>query len=144
MTRMAIYLARHIRLDGMAEFEREKELIRREVRADHRQGAGDGRRRRRASARVRGFESGVLDIPWSPNRHVKSRVMPARDADGALRILDPGAMPFPRDVLAVHEERLRKRAEREGVPFGHDLAVSSVYELSETLERLMPFRLKHG
>src|SRR3970282_1532241 len=32
MTRTAIYLARNIRLDGLAEFEREKELIRREVR----------------------------------------------------------------------------------------------------------------
>ena len=32
MTRMAIYLARHIRLDGLAEFQFEKELIGREVR----------------------------------------------------------------------------------------------------------------
>jgi methylaspartate mutase epsilon subunit len=88
---------------------------------------------------LRGFESGVLDIPWSPNREVKSRVMPARDIDGYLRILDPGAMPFPADVMAYHEERLRKRAEKEGVPYDHGLAVSSVYELSEPLERLMPF-----
>jgi methylaspartate mutase epsilon subunit len=141
MTRMAIYMARQIRLDGLAEFEREKDLIRREVRAvvDRVLEMGDGDV---FVATLRGFESGVLDIPWSPNRHVKSRVMPARDIDGALRILDPGAMPFPADVLEFHEERLRKRAEREGVPFGHDLAVSSVYELSETLERLMPFRLK--
>jgi methylaspartate mutase epsilon subunit len=141
MTRMAIYMARHIRLDGLAEFEREKDLIRREVRAvvDRVLEMGDGDA---AVGPLRGFESGVLDIPWSPNRYVKSRVMPARDVDGALRILDPGAMPFPPDVLAVHEERLRKRAEREGVPYGPDLAVSSVYELSEPLERLMPFRLR--
>ena len=46
-------------------------------------------------------------------------------------------MPFPRDVLEVHESRLRRRAERDGVPFGHDLAVSSVYELSEPLSKLM-------
>ncbi|HEX2116121.1 MAG TPA: methylaspartate mutase subunit E [Alphaproteobacteria bacterium] len=141
MTRMAIYMARHIRLDGLAEFEQEKDLIRREVRAvvDRVLEMGDGDS---AVGTLRGFESGVLDIPWSPNRYVKSRVMPARDVDGALRILDPGAMPFPPDVLAVHEERLRKRAEREGVPYGHDLAVSSVYELSEPLAHLMPFRLK--
>jgi methylaspartate mutase epsilon subunit len=141
MTRMAIYMARHIRLDGLADFEQEKELIRREVRAivDRVLEIGEGDT---AVGTLRGFESGVLDIPWSPNRYVKSRVMPARDVDGALRILDPAAMPFPPDVMAVHEERLRKRAEREGVPYGHDLAVSSVYELSEPLERLMPFRLK--
>ena len=64
--------------------------------------------------------------------------MPARDADGCLRILEPGAMPFPKDVLEFHEERLRRRAEREGLPFGHELAVTSVYEMSEPLETLMP------
>lgn len=141
MTRMAIYMARHIRLDGLAEFEREKDLIRREVRAvvDKVLEMGDGDV---AIGTLRGFESGVLDIPWSPNRYVKSRVMPARDVDGALRILDAAAMPFPADVLEVHEERLRRRAEREGVPYGPDLAVSSVYELSDALDRLMPFALK--
>ena len=64
--------------------------------------------------------------------------MPARDADGYLRIVDPADMPFSRDVLEIHEEGLRRRAEREGIPFGHDLAVSSVYEISETLEKLAP------
>jgi len=87
---------------------------------------------------VRAFAAGVLDVPWSPNRHVKSRVMPARDAHGYLRILEPGDLPLPRDILAVHEAGLRERASREGVAFGRDLAVQSVYELSEPLDRLMP------
>ena len=140
MTRMGIYLARDIRLDGLPEFEREKELIRREVTpiVDRVLEIGDGDA---AIGAIRSFESGVLDIPWSPNRYVKSQVLPARDADGYLRILEPGNMPFPRDVLEIHEERLRKRAERDGLNFDHDLAVSSVYELSEPLERLLPFSL---
>ncbi|OHC76662.1 MAG: hypothetical protein A3B62_07160 [Rhodospirillales bacterium RIFCSPLOWO2_01_FULL_65_14] len=65
--------------------------------------------------------------------------MPARDVDGYLRIFDPGLMPFPKDVMAVHEERLRKRAERESVAFDRDLAVTSVYEISEPLRKLLPF-----
>jgi methylaspartate mutase epsilon subunit len=139
-TRMAIYLARNIRLDGLAACEEEKDLIRREVRAvvDKVLEMGDGDA---ALGTVRAFEAGVLDIPWSPNRHVKSRVLPARDADGCFRILDPGAMPFPREVLEVHEERLRKRAERERVPYGPELAVASVYEISEPVATLLPDRL---
>ncbi len=135
-TRMAIYLARNIRLDGMQEFEREKELIRREVRAivDKTLEMGDGDV---AIGTIRAFEAGVLDIPWSPNRFVKSRVMPARDADGYLRILDAADMPFPQDVLEIHAESLRRRAQREGVAFGPELAVQSVYELSEPLSRLL-------
>lgn len=139
MTRMAIYLARHIRLDGMVEYEFEKDLIRREVRpiVDRvlEMGGGDA-----AIGTIRAFEAGVLDIPWSPNRFVKSRIMPARDADGYLRILDPGYMPFPKEVIEVHEERLKKRAEREKVPFGPDLAVESVYELSEPIAKLLSDR----
>ena len=137
MTRMAIYLARDIRLDGLAAFEAEKTLIAREVRpiVDKILEMGDGDV---AAGTVRAFEAGVMDIPWSPNRHCKSRILPARDADGYLRILDPGLMPFPKDVLAVHEEGLRKRAEREKVPYGPELAVQSVYEISEPIAKLLP------
>ena len=136
-TRMAIYLARRIRIDEMPEFRRETELIGREVRpiVDRVLEMGDGDV---AVGTVRACEAGVLDIPWSPNRQIRSRVLPARDADGYLRILQPGDMPFPKDVLDFHEARLRERAERDGVPYGRELAVASVYEISEALEKLMP------
>ncbi|MFZ5558918.1 MAG: methylaspartate mutase subunit E [Pseudomonadota bacterium] len=135
-TRMAIYLARQIKLDALPEFQDEVCLIKREVRAiiDKVLEMGDGDA---AVGTIRAFEAGVMDIPWSPNRWCKSRVMPARDADGYLRIVDPGLMPFPKDVLEIHEERLRRRAAREGVPFGPELAVASVYEMSEPIARLL-------
>jgi methylaspartate mutase epsilon subunit len=136
-TRTAIYLARNIRLDGLPGFEQEKALIRREVRpiVDRVLEMGDGDA---ALGTVRAFEAGVLDIPWSPNRGVKSRILPARDADGCLRIVDPGLMPFPKEVMEVHEERLRRRAEHERIPYGPELAVSSVYEISEPVAKLLP------
>jgi len=136
MTRMAIYLARNIRLDGLREYEEEKQLIGREVRpiVDKVLEMGDGDV---GVGTVRAFEVGALDIPWSPNRYCKSRIMPARDAEGYLRILDPGAMPFPKDVMAIHEETLRKRAEREQIQFGPDLAVSSVYDMAEPIVSLL-------
>jgi methylaspartate mutase epsilon subunit len=137
MTRMAIYLARDIRLDGLAAYEQEKALIKRVVRAivDMVLEMGDGDV---AVGTVRAFEAGIMDVQWSQNRHCRSRILPARDADGYLRILDPGLMPFPADALAVHEEGLRRRAEREKVDYGPDLAVQSVYEISEPLTRLLP------
>ena len=140
MTRMAIYLARDIRLDGLPAYEQEKQLIAREVRAivDKVLEMGDGDA---AVGTVRAFEAGVMDVPWSPNRHCKSRVLPARDVDGMLRVLDAGDMPYPRDVLAYHEEKLRKRAERDGIAYGPDLAVQSVYEMSEPIDKLLPDRV---
>jgi len=140
MTRMAIYLARDIRLDGLAAFQEEKELIKREVRAivDRTLEMGDGDV---AVGTVRAFEAGVLDVPWSPSRYCKSRIVPARDADGCLRIVDPGLMPFPREVMKIHEEKLRRRAAKEGVAFGHELAVASVYEMAEPVAKLLPDRM---
>lgn len=134
ITRMAIYLARQVRLQGLPEYEREKDLLQREVRAivDKVLEMGDGDA---AVGAVRAFAAGVLDIPWSPNRHVKGRVMPARDAQGYLRILDPAAMPLPRDIMEVHEAGLRQGA--AGGAYGLNLAVQSVYELSEPLEKLL-------
>ena len=139
MTRLAIYMARGLRLDGMPEYEREKALIASEVRpiVDKVLEIGDGDP---ALGAVRAFDSGVLDIPWSPNRHVKSRIMPARDADGYIRILDAGKVPIPAEVMEVHHAALRRRAEREGVAFDHSLAVSSVYEFSEPLQQLLPWQ----
>jgi methylaspartate mutase epsilon subunit len=136
-TRMAVYLARQIRLDEHPEFLTEVDLIKREVRLilDRTLEIGEGDI---AVGTVRACEAGIVDIPWSPNRHVKSRMMPARDADGYLRILDPGDMPFDKEVLEVHAERLSARAEQEGVPLDRELAVSSVYEISEPLSRLVP------
>src|SRR5207247_6858778 len=74
MTRMAIYLARNIRLDGLPAYEQEKALIGREVRAivDKILEMGDGDV---AVGAVRAFEAGGLDGPWVPNRHRPGRVL---------------------------------------------------------------------
>ncbi|HJO75282.1 MAG TPA: methylaspartate mutase subunit E [Rhodospirillales bacterium] len=137
-TRMAVYMARHIRLDELPEFQTEADLIRRETRPiiDRVLEMGDGDA---ALGAVRALETGALDIPWSPNRFVKSRVMPARDLDGYLRIYDPGDLVFDPDVAEIHTERLMRRAEAEGVPYDQNLAITSVYEISEPLDRLFPF-----
>ncbi len=143
MTRMAIYMAHGVRLDGHPLYRREFDLIGREVRpvVDKVLEMGDGDVVR---GTVRAFEAGVLDIPWSPNRYVKSRVMPARDAQGCLRILEPGNMPFPKDVMEFHRDQLKMRAAKERCAFDNQLAVQSVYEISEPLSKLMPFALANG
>ncbi len=92
-----------------------------------------------ALATVRGAAAGVLDIPWSPNKHVP----------GAASC--PPAMPTAISASSI-PATCRSRATSSrctkpdcgGAPsarafqFGHDLAVSSVYEISETLEKLAP------
>ncbi|MEE1756042.1 methylaspartate mutase [Streptomyces sp. SP18CS02] len=49
------------------------------------------------------FEEGRLDIPFSASRYARSGVIPRRAADGAIRYLDPGSLPF--------SDRTRRRNE---------------------------------
>jgi len=141
MSRMGIYLARDITLEGHSEYEMEKKIIAAEVRPimDKVLEMGDGDV---AVGAVRAFEAGIMDIPWSPNRGCKCLVTPARDDRGYLRILDPGLMPFPKEVMEYHEERLRAKCAKTDIPYGPDLAIDSVYEFSEEMGKLMPFSVR--
>ncbi|HKK84270.1 MAG TPA: methylaspartate mutase subunit E [Roseovarius sp.] len=138
MSRMGIYLARDFNFEGHPEYQLEKEMIELEVRTilDKVLEMGDGDVAKGAAA---AFEAGVMDVPWSPNRGCQSLIMPARDDKGYLRILDPGKMPFPKDTLRYHRDQLQQRADNKGITFGPDLAIDSVYELSEEMAKLMPY-----
>lgn len=136
-TRMGIYLARHMRLTELPEYRREKEILEAEVRAivDKALEAGDGDA---AVGTMRVLEAGLLDVPWSPNRECRSAVMPARDADGYIRLVDMGELPIPEAIKRYHRERLEAAAASAGKAYGPDLAIDSVYELSEDIGKLMP------
>jgi methylaspartate mutase epsilon subunit len=70
---------------------------------------------------VRAFEAAVMDIPWSPNRHCKSRVLPARDVDGYLRILNPGPMPSRARSWRGAQGRIAQARRARHVAFDPDL-----------------------
>jgi methylaspartate mutase epsilon subunit len=136
-TRMGVYLARNLRLNGLPEYEREKEVLEAEVRAIVdgvlEMGEGDV-----AVGTMRALEAGTLDVPWSPNRECKSALMPARDGDGYLRMVDTGALALPETIKTFHRERLQSAAAAAGKAYGPDLAIDSVYEMSEEIGALMP------
>jgi methylaspartate mutase epsilon subunit len=88
------------------EFERELILMQARAILDAVLDAGDGDP---ALGAVRALELGVLDIPFSPNVHVKGNVLPIRDAAGAVRFLDHGNLPLPAEAIRLEAERLAIR-----------------------------------
>lgn len=133
-TKQAIKCMRGFRLPDCRELELEMEIIRREVRAivDRALEMGDGDA---ALAAVRGFKAGVIDVPWSPNLEVANKVMPARDADGAIRYFDHGELPLPGEVLEYHREKLAARATKENRELAIELAIDDVYEMSRLISK---------
>ena len=135
--RMGIYLARHVKLTDLPEYQRERDVLVAESRAiiDKVLEVGDGDA---AVGTMRALEAGLLDVPWSPNRECKSAVMPARDSDGYIRMVDTGALPLPEQIKTYHRERLEATAKGSGRAYGPDLAIDSVYELAEDIAKLVP------
>ncbi|HSK69717.1 MAG TPA: methylaspartate mutase subunit E, partial [Candidatus Limnocylindria bacterium] len=76
---------------------------------------------------VRAFEAGVIDVPFAPSRYNAGKIMPARDNDGAVRLLDTGRLPFSDRLKAFHREKLegRARAENRGVSF--QMVIDDIY-----------------
>ena len=56
------------------------------------------------------FTEGRLDVPFSASRFVRSVVIPARDATGAIRYSDIGALPLGSESRSRNEHLLRTRA----------------------------------
>jgi methylaspartate mutase epsilon subunit len=68
-----------------------------------------------ASGIVKAFQEGVLDIPFAPSVHNRGTVMTARDCDGAVRFLRLGNLPFDKDLISFHRDKMNDRRRQEGL-----------------------------
>lgn len=80
---------------------------------------------------IAAFESGVLDIPFAPSRYNAGKVMPARDNDGAIRILDAGNLPFSKELLDFHKGKLEERGRVENRPVNFQMVIDDVYAIGK-------------
>ncbi|MDO5036569.1 MAG: methylaspartate mutase subunit E [Porphyromonas sp.] len=80
---------------------------------------------------IAAFESGVLDIPFAPSKYNAGKVMPARDNDGAVRLLDAGNMPLSDEIKAFHRAKLEERGRFENRPVGFQMVIDDVYAISK-------------
>jgi len=80
---------------------------------------------------VRAFQAGVIDIPFSPSKYNADLAFPARDADGAVRILDFGNLPFSRHIRDFHRKKLEVRARGEKREVSFQMSIDDIYAISE-------------
>jgi methylaspartate mutase epsilon subunit len=132
-TRMAIQLMRQNRLPATADLLREKNMIMTEARSilDKALEMGEGDP---VQASLRSLQAGILDIPWAPNKHVAGKVIPVRDARGAVRYLDHAGLPLPLEVIQYHREMLKKREAKEKSRVDYETAIQDIMEISKMLE----------
>ena len=84
-----------------------------------------------AKGSIRGFESGVIDIPFAPSKFNRGKVLPARDNEGAVRILEAGNLPFNAEIKAFHQLRMEERAKVEGRSVSFQMVIDDIYAISK-------------
>ncbi len=110
--------------------EEEKEIIRQETRCivDKCFELGNGDI---AVGVCRGVEAGVLDVPFAPCRFNKGLMLPCRDNEGAVRILNPGNLPFTKDLKDFHETKIYERAMAEKRKASFQMVIDDVYAIGK-------------
>jgi methylaspartate mutase epsilon subunit len=108
----------------------EKEMIRKEVTCLMDKvidlGLGDV-----AVGAIKAFEYGVIDIPFAPSKQTMGLVLPARDNEGCIRILEFGHLGMSEEVKNFHKEKLNERALKEDRALDFQMTVDDVYAVSE-------------
>lgn len=80
---------------------------------------------------VAAFEAGVIDIPFAPSKFNVGKAMPARDNQGAVRLLDIGNLPFTQDIIDFHRNKLEERARYENRPVSFQMVIDDVYAIGQ-------------
>ncbi len=110
--------------------EQEKEIIRLETRAIvdkcFELGSGDI-----AVGVCRGVEAGVLDVPFAPCRANAGLMLPCRDNNGAVRILNMGNLPFNKELQDFHKAKIEERAAAEKRKASFQMVIDDVYAIGK-------------
>ena len=120
----------HDQVCTAANLEEEKEVIRQETRCivDKCFELGNGDI---AVGICRGVEAGVLDVPFAPCRYNAGLMLPCRDNDGAIRILNPGNLPFTKDLKDFHASKIEERAKSENRKASFQMVIDDVYAIGK-------------
>ncbi|WP_031513045.1 methylaspartate mutase subunit E [Desulfofalx alkaliphila] len=80
---------------------------------------------------VRCFQAGILDVPFAPSRQNLGRLLPARDSNGAVRLLDFGNLPFTREIADFHRQKIEERGRIEGRQPSFQMVIDDIYAIGK-------------
>ena len=79
---------------------------------------------------VKAFEQGLIDVPFAPSKFNAGLILPARDNDGCIRILEFGKLGFSEEIKEFHKNKISERAATEGRKVSFQLTIDDIYAVS--------------
>lgn len=128
-SRFVVTLLRDQKYEESEKYIQEYDQIKKEVNSilDHIFILGKGDL---AVGTVKAFEQGILDVPFAPSMYNAGKVLPARDCDGCIRILEFGNIGFSEEIKDFHRKKIGDRAKLENREVSFQLTVDDVYAVS--------------
>lgn len=83
-----------------------------------------------AQGSIKAFKDGILDIPFAPSEINNGKILPARDLDGKIRILEFGNLGFTQEIKDFHIEKLTERAKAQNRPMEIQMVIDDIYAVS--------------
>ncbi len=80
---------------------------------------------------IEAFKSGIIDIPFAPSKFNAGKMLPARDNDGAVRMLQLGNLPFTKELKDFHKEQIEKRGNFEGRAPSFQMVIDDIYAIGK-------------
>ena len=59
------------------------------------------------------------------------KILPARDNNGAIRILNPGQIPFTDEIIDFNNKKIEERARYENREKSFQMVIDDVYAISK-------------
>ena len=122
-------LVKEQKMPNNEELEFEIDMIKKEVdaliRAIVQEGKGDI-----AQGIVNAVKKGFLDIPFAPSELNNGKILPARDIDGKIRILEFGNLAMPQEIKDFHQSKLQERATKQNREMTIQMVIDDIYAVS--------------
>lgn len=122
-------LVKEQKMPDSEELAFEKNQIKKEVdalmHAIVREGKGDI-----AQGSILAIKKGLIDIPFAPSELNYGKILPARDMDGKIRILEFGNVAFTDEIKEFHTKKLTERATAQNRELTIQMVIDDIYAVS--------------
>jgi len=129
-SKMVVNLLKDQKMPDSAELDEEINQIKKEVdaliHAIVKAGKGDI-----AQGVVNAFKEGFIDVPFAPSELNNGKILPARDIDGKIRILEMGNLAFPDEIKEYHSNKLKERAKIQNREISIQMVIDDIYAIAD-------------
>jgi methylaspartate mutase epsilon subunit len=79
----------------------------------------------------RAVEAGVLDNPFAANRAAAAKAIGIKDSEGAIRYFSTGNLPFPKEIIDYHKEKIADREKKLGRSIDYETILHDLLAVSK-------------